>query len=114
MASMCTNMVTTQMVAHLLALTSIPTTNLTVARTMRNAMLVIWEMWKQARMALLKKEFGDTLISLFGPHSVIGRTMVVHADEDDLGTGGHNDSKTTGHAGARIACCVIGLAKESD
>jgi Cu-Zn family superoxide dismutase len=44
--------------------------------------------------------------------SVIGRSCVLHADEDDLGRGGHADSKTTGHAGARIACGVIGLAAD--
>ena len=27
--------------------------------------------------------------------------------EDDLGLGGHSDSKTTGHAGGRLACCEI-------
>ena len=27
--------------------------------------------------------------------------------EDDLGLGGHSDSKTTGHAGGRVACCEI-------
>jgi len=36
----------------------------------------------------------------------------VHADEDDLGRGGFPDSKTTGHAGARIACGVIGIGEE--
>jgi len=31
----------------------------------------------------------------------------VHALVDDLGRGGFNDSKTTGHAGARLGCCLI-------
>ena len=39
------------------------------------------------------------LIQLSGPLSVIGRAVVVHADPDDLGKGGADDSKTTGHAG---------------
>lgn len=38
--------------------------------------------------------------------------QIVHADEDDLGRGGFPDSKTTGHAGARIACGVIGIGEE--
>ena len=49
------------------------------------------------------------LIQLSGEYSVIGRTMVVHADEDDLGKGNAQDSKTTGHAGKRVACGVIGI-----
>eukprot|EP00164_Ancoracysta_twista_P005477 GFYU01007512.1.p2 GENE.GFYU01007512.1~~GFYU01007512.1.p2 ORF type:complete len:192 (+),score=49.57 GFYU01007512.1:77-652(+) len=53
----------------------------------------------------------DKHVQLAGDTSVIGRSLVVHADEDDLGKGGHADSKTTGHAGARVACGVIGLAK---
>lgn len=52
----------------------------------------------------------DSLISLTGPNSIIGRTVVVHADIDDLGLGGHELSKTTGNAGGRIGCGVIGLA----
>ena len=37
-----------------------------------------------------------------------GRTIIVHEDEDDLGLGGHDDSKTTGHSGKRIACAIFG------
>ncbi|MCL7033533.1 hypothetical protein MKW94_014298, partial [Papaver nudicaule] len=46
----------------------------------------------------------DKQIPLTGPNSIIGRAVVVHADPDDLGKGGHELSKTTGNAGARIAC----------
>lgn len=51
----------------------------------------------------------DSLISLSGPNCIVGRAVVVHSDEDDLGLGGHNDSLTTGHAGSRVACGVIGI-----
>jgi Cu-Zn family superoxide dismutase len=37
-----------------------------------------------------------------------GRTVIVHADPDDLGKGHFDDSKTTGHSGARIGCAIIG------
>lgn len=53
----------------------------------------------------------DDQLTLYGQHSVIGRAVVVHADEDDLGLGHHDDSSTTGHSGPRIACGVIGIAK---
>uniref|UniRef100_J3MNV4 Superoxide dismutase [Cu-Zn] n=1 Tax=Oryza brachyantha TaxID=4533 RepID=J3MNV4_ORYBR len=51
----------------------------------------------------------DSQIPLTGPHSIIGRAVVVHADPDDLGKGGHELSKTTGNAGGRVACGIIGL-----
>ncbi|KAI3983112.1 hypothetical protein MKX01_035393 [Papaver californicum] len=51
----------------------------------------------------------DKQIPLTGPNSIIGRAVVVHVDPDDLGKGGHELSKTTGNAGARIVCGVIGL-----
>ena len=37
-----------------------------------------------------------------------GRSLIVHADEDDLGRGPHEDSDTTGHSGLRIGCAVFG------
>uniref|UniRef100_A2I463 Superoxide dismutase [Cu-Zn] n=1 Tax=Maconellicoccus hirsutus TaxID=177089 RepID=A2I463_MACHI len=58
-----------------------------------------------------KVNIKDSIISLCGPLSVVGRTVVVHADPDDLGKGGHELSKSTGNAGARLACGVIGITK---
>ncbi|EJT51784.1 Superoxide dismutase [Trichosporon asahii var. asahii CBS 2479] len=52
----------------------------------------------------------DKQISLIGPYSIVGRSVVVHAGTDDLGKGGHQDSLTTGNAGGRAACGVIGIA----
>eukprot|EP01127_Copromyxa_protea_P003801 TRINITY_DN13590_c0_g1_i1.p1 TRINITY_DN13590_c0_g1~~TRINITY_DN13590_c0_g1_i1.p1 ORF type:complete len:152 (-),score=39.76 TRINITY_DN13590_c0_g1_i1:35-490(-) len=53
----------------------------------------------------------DSQVALTGEHSVIGRAIVIHAGEDDLGLGGHDDSLTTGHAGGRAACGTIGWAQ---
>ena len=59
-------------------------------------------------------------IKLKGINNIIGRSVVIHEDEDDLGIGGldnngnvidkkiHIESKKTGNAGKRIACGVIG------
>ncbi|XP_006899334.1 PREDICTED: extracellular superoxide dismutase [Cu-Zn] [Elephantulus edwardii] len=47
--------------------------------------------------------------SLAGPHSILGRAVVVHAGEDDLGRGGNQASVENGNAGARLACCVVGV-----
>ncbi|KAI8875901.1 copper/zinc superoxide dismutase [Backusella circina FSU 941] len=59
--------------------------------------------------ATLKVE--DSQLKLIGPLSIIGRTVIVHADVDDLGLGGHELSATTGNAGDRLACGVIGVTK---
>jgi len=53
----------------------------------------------------------DAQISLAGPTNIVGRSLVVHADPDDLGQGGHELSKTTGNAGGRLVCGVIGTTK---
>lgn len=54
----------------------------------------------------------DSLVKLRGTKAnVIGRSVVIHEDPDDLGMGNHNDSLTTGHAGKRITCAVIGYSK---
>ena len=55
-------------------------------------------------------DWDDHLVMLYGETSVIGRSCVVHADPDDLGLTDHPLSKTTGNAGARLACGVIGLS----
>ncbi|KAL5457274.1 hypothetical protein EMCRGX_G034521 [Ephydatia muelleri] len=47
-------------------------------------------------------------MALSGPLSIIGRSIVIHADKDDLGLGHEPDSPTTGHSGTRVGCGVIG------
>jgi Cu-Zn family superoxide dismutase len=43
---------------------------------------------------------------------ILGRSIIIHEDEDDLGLGEFEDSKTTGHSGTRIACALIGISKD--
>lgn len=48
----------------------------------------------------------DHHVTLNGPYSIIGRAVIVHADEDDFTT------QPTGNSGARIGAGVIGIAKK--
>ncbi|XP_066155234.1 superoxide dismutase [Cu-Zn] 5-like isoform X2 [Euwallacea fornicatus] len=56
--------------------------------------------------------FNDTVIALSGENNIIGRSVVIHSDPDDMGLGNEKDSKTTGHAGLRIGCGVIGTKND--
>lgn len=49
----------------------------------------------------------DAIIALHGEHSILGRSIVVHADADTF-------VQPTGGAGARIAVGVIGIAQKPD
>lgn len=53
-----------------------------------------------------KLDMTDALLTLDGPESIVGRSVVIHADADDFKT------QPTGGAGARVACGVIGYAKK--
>jgi superoxide dismutase, Cu-Zn family len=55
-------------------------------------------------------KLSDRLVKLLGPHSIIGRSLVIYAGEDDCGRGGHENSLTTGNPGPRIGAGVVGLA----
>ena len=59
---------------------------------------------------------GNCKISLktdkFNVDEILGRSIIIHEDEDDLGLGEFKDSKTTGHSGSRIACSLIGISKD--
>jgi Cu-Zn family superoxide dismutase len=51
-------------------------------------------------------ELEDSHLSFHGPHSIIGRGLVVHEKADDLKT-----QQPPGNAGGRLAVGVIGVAK---
>lgn len=51
-------------------------------------------------------DYVDKHLAFMGANSIIGRGLILHAQPDDLKT------QPTGAAGGRIACGVIGVAKE--
>lgn len=46
-------------------------------------------------------EWVDSLMTFYGPHNIIGRSVIVHGGADDL------KSQPSGNAGPRVACGVI-------
>jgi superoxide dismutase, Cu-Zn family len=57
-----------------------------------------------ANIRLLAKD-----LNLSGPGSIVGRALVVHSKEDDLGRGSNPESKINGNSGSRVACGVVVL-----
>lgn len=61
----------------------------------------------------VRTTFYDDCIRLRGTKcNIIGRGLILHEKEDDLGVG-DEESLRTGNAGKRIACAIIGYAKEN-
>jgi len=52
--------------------------------------------------------------SLIGVDGYIGRAVVLHEREDDLGLTDNELSKKTGDSGNRIACGVVGIRQPTD
>ena len=55
----------------------------------------------------------DLHVKLIGPRSVIGRSIAVYENEDDLGKGGSALSLVNGNKGKVVAVGVIGIASSS-
>jgi len=66
-----------------------------------------------SKNGVAKGKIIDNILSLNfkNPTCIIGRMIIVHKDEDDLGLGGNDESLKTGNAGERVACGVIGICK---
>ncbi len=62
---------------------------------------------KANEKGVAKIDLVDKTLSFSGPHSIIGRGLIVHEKADDLKT------QPTGNAGGRVASAVIGVAKGS-
>jgi len=57
--------------------------------------------WHGCCTRLLQQGTEDNEMQLSGPESVIGKAMVVHADQDDF------ESQPSGNSGARVGCGEI-------
>ncbi|KAG6934994.1 superoxide dismutase 3, extracellular [Chelydra serpentina] len=61
----------------------------------------------------IRKHKPNLLATLFGPYSIMGRSIVIHEQEDDMGKGNNKASLENGNAGRRLACCVIGICNKN-
>ncbi|XP_018421071.1 PREDICTED: extracellular superoxide dismutase [Cu-Zn]-like [Nanorana parkeri] len=61
----------------------------------------------------IQQHLSNLEASLFGPVSVMGRSVVLHKFLDDLGKGNNQASLENGNAGPRLACCVIGFTNKA-
>ncbi|NWW47899.1 SODE dismutase, partial [Pedionomus torquatus] len=57
----------------------------------------------------IRKYKTNLFATMFGPNSIMGRSVVLHEQEDDMGKGNNKASLENGNAGKRLACCVIGI-----
>ncbi|XP_074947853.1 extracellular superoxide dismutase [Cu-Zn] [Phalacrocorax aristotelis] len=65
---------------------------------------------KEGKIRKYKTQLSATM---FGPYSVMGRSVVIHEQEDDMGKGNNKASLENGNAGKRLACCVIGICNNN-
>lgn len=61
----------------------------------------------------IRRRLNVEAATLFGGQSILGRAVVIHEKEDDLGLGQDEESKRSGNAGRRIAGCVIGISSST-
>ena len=54
---------------------------------------------------MARANFVDSVLSLDGPNSIVGKAVIIHQNADDFTT------QPTGNAGGRLACGVIELKK---
>jgi Cu-Zn family superoxide dismutase len=54
---------------------------------------------------MARANFVDTVLSLDGPNSIVGKAVIIHQNADDFTT------QPTGNAGGRLACGVIEMKK---
>jgi len=57
--------------------------------------------------------FMKITVNKFNVQEIIGRSIIIHEGEDDLGVSRDEESLKTGHSGKRIACSVIGYSENS-
>lgn len=62
----------------------------------------------QFKNGVAYETFRTSKLTMYGHQSIVGRSVVIHVGVDDLGLGGTEASRTTGSAGGRLECAVIG------